>query len=128
MKSKEKPLRKIIFLDVDGVICSARCNKPKKDLTEEALAELEHDPKEKCNFLEKFNLDMLEDVIKKGSKEGKVNVEIVLSTSWRHLDYQRDFLTSVLEARGMKVVGNTPFLKLKNPGKMMWGGVKNATE
>ena len=124
---KKEIKRKIIFLDVDGVLCSARCNN-KTSLTDETKVELVRDPNNKCSSLELSNLDNLKRLVNLASKKGEAKIEIVISSSWRHQAHLREFLVSVLKDYGLEVTGDTPFIKAQNAKLMMWGNKNTVIE
>ena len=113
--------RRIVFLDVDGVLCSYRGNK--KAYTEEQECELIFAKDRHIPPIEKFNVQQLKDLIAKVISLTNQPCDIVLSTQWRWYDSYRNFLMETV-LKGLNVVGDTEF-EIDGRGEEVLGWLKS---
>ena len=106
VESKQSGQRRVIFLDVDGVLVSYRgWQRTWTKLQEGEL--IFNTGNEAESPVEKFNVQQLRKVVKRTEKNTGQPCDIVLSTTWRYVGQLRKFLIEqVLE--GLNVVGDTP--------------------
>lgn len=97
-------LRKIIFLDIDGVLNSVDYFEQVKD----------------CKGYKEINLEkvkLLKEIV------DRTGAEIVLSSTWRDLGKRKDepehpmytYLIDTLKAYGMEIIGHTPYIGQDRP-------------